>query len=104
MSILLCGIQCQGEYMHLDKIGPVRHHVKSSGLDRNLTEQPMNKDNWKWWYFVVAGILIGAYGIYEFYTGLISKGIGSETLAVLCIVIGLFSRAAETKGKSGPEA
>jgi len=64
----------------------------------------MNKDNWKWWYFVVAGVLIGAYGIYEFYTGLISKGIGSEVLAALCIAIGLFSRGAETKGKSGPEA
>lgn len=63
----------------------------------------MNKDNWKWWYFVVAGVLIDAYGIYEFYTGLISKGIGSELLAVLCIVIGLFSRKSETKPKPDSE-
>jgi hypothetical protein len=63
----------------------------------------MQKDNWKWWYFVVAGVLIGAYGIYEFYTGLISKGIGSELLAVICITIGLFSRKSETKPKTGSE-
>jgi len=63
----------------------------------------MNKDNWKWWYFVVAGVLIGAYGVYEFYTGLISKGIGSEVLAVLAIAVGLFSRKSETKSKSDSE-
>jgi hypothetical protein len=63
----------------------------------------MQKDNWKWWYFVVAGVLIGAYGIYEFYTGLISKGIGSEILAVLAIAIGLFSRKSETKPKTDSE-
>jgi len=57
----------------------------------------MNSDNWKWWYFVVAGILIGAYGGYEFYTLKISKGIGSELLAALCIVVGVFSRKSESK-------
>ena len=57
----------------------------------------MNKDNWKWWYFVVAGLLIGAYGGYELYSGLIRKGVGSEILAVFCIVIGLFSRKSESK-------
>jgi hypothetical protein len=54
-------------------------------------------DNWKWWYFVLAGVLIGAYGGYEFYTGDTSKGIGSEVLAVLCIAIGLFSRKSESQ-------
>jgi len=57
----------------------------------------MDKDNWKWWYFVVAGVLIGAYGGYEFYSGMIKKGVGSELLAALCIAIGLFSRKSETK-------
>ena len=59
----------------------------------------MEKDNWKWWYFVVAGVLIGAYGGYELYSGMIKKGVGSEILALLCIAIGLFSRKAETKPK-----
>ncbi len=54
-------------------------------------------DNWKWWYFVVAGLLIGAFGIYEFHTWRIGKGIGSEILAALCIAIGLFSRSAELR-------
>ena len=57
----------------------------------------MDKENWKWWYFVLAGILIAAYGGYEFHQGLISKGIGSELLALLCIAIGLFSRKTEKK-------
>jgi hypothetical protein len=61
----------------------------------------MNKTEWKWWYFVLAGILIGAYGGYELYSGKISKGIGSEFLAVLCIAIGLFSRKGETSGGDG---
>jgi len=58
-----------------------------------------NADNWKWWYFVVAGVLIGAYGVYEFYTSLYSKGVGSELLAILCIAIGLFSYKAESKAR-----
>jgi hypothetical protein len=57
----------------------------------------MNSDNWKWWYFVVAGVLIGAYGVYEIYSGKFGKAIGSEVLATLCIVVGVFSRKSETK-------
>lgn len=56
----------------------------------------MDGDNWKWWYFVVAGLLIGAYGVYEFTELRIGKGIGSEILAVLCVAIGLFSWKTET--------
>jgi hypothetical protein len=54
-------------------------------------------ENWKWWYFVVAGILIAAYGGYEFYDMKIGKAIGTEILAVVLVVIGLFSRSAEKK-------
>jgi hypothetical protein len=57
-------------------------------------------ENWKWWYFVVAGVLIGAYGVYEFYTGLVSKGVGSELLAVFCVVIGIFSKKAEGRARN----
>jgi hypothetical protein len=52
-------------------------------------------DNWKWWYFVVAGILIGAFGGYEVYDAKIGKAIGSFLLAALCIAIGLFSWRSE---------
>ena len=54
-------------------------------------------DNWKWWYFAVAGILIIGFGNSEFYTLKISKGIGSVSLAAACVAIGLFSRAAEAR-------
>jgi len=54
-------------------------------------------DNWKWWYFVVAGVLIGAYGVYEIFNTGIGKGIGSFLLAALCVAIGLFTRQAESK-------
>lgn len=47
---------------------------------------------WKWWYFVVAGVLIAALGVWYIMDGRISKGIGSEVTAVLCIAIGLFTR------------
>jgi len=60
----------------------------------------MKGEDWKWWYFVVAGVLIGAYGIYELYSKQISKGMGSEVLALLCIAIGLFSRKSEMQKKS----
>ena len=67
----------------------------------------MDKDNWKWWYYVVAGVLIAAYGVYEFSTWQIGKGIGSELLAALCIAIGLFSRrsaAASAKSSEREES
>jgi hypothetical protein len=64
----------------------------------------MEAEKWKWWWFVVVGILIGAYGIYEFTEWKIGQGIGSELLAVFCVVVGLFSRAAEKRGKAVPQA
>jgi hypothetical protein len=54
-------------------------------------------DNWKWWYFVVAGVLIGAFGGYEIYDARVGKAIGSFLLGALCIAIGLFSWQAERK-------
>ena len=55
-----------------------------------------NADNWKWWYFVLAGVLIGAYGAYQIYDAQIGKSIGSFLLAALAIAIGIFSRNAES--------
>jgi hypothetical protein len=61
----------------------------------------MNGKKWKWWNFVVAGLLLGTCGGFEFYSGQISKAIGSELLAAMGIAIGLFSRKSEAKGKTG---
>ena len=60
-----------------------------------MVDKKNEADNWKWWYFVLAGILIGAYGAYEVYDARIGKAIGSFLLAALCIAIGLFSLRAE---------
>jgi hypothetical protein len=54
-------------------------------------------ENWKWWYFVVAGVLIGAFGGYEIYDAKVGKAIGSFLLGAICIAIGLFSLQAERK-------
>lgn len=54
-------------------------------------------DNWKWWYFVVAGVLIAAIGGYEIYDAKIGKAVGSFLLAALCVAIGLFSWKSESK-------
>jgi uncharacterized membrane protein YfcA len=57
----------------------------------------MKQNDWKWWYFVLAGILIAAYGGYEIWSGQIGKAVGSEILGVLCVAIGLFSWKSEAR-------
>jgi hypothetical protein len=58
-----------------------------------------NAENWKWWYFVVAGVLIAGIGAYYISEARVSKAIGSFVLAALCIAIGLFSKASEGKSQ-----
>ena len=45
---------------------------------------------WKWWYFVLTGICIGGYSIWQAYTEHQMKPLGSLFLAVLCIAIGIW--------------
>lgn len=63
----------------------------------------MKNDNWKWWYFVVAGVLITAFGGYQIWDVQIKKGIGGLLLGVLCIAIGLFSRNSEVESEATPD-
>jgi hypothetical protein len=46
---------------------------------------------------VVVGILIAGFGGWEIYNVQINKAVGSFILAAVCVAIGLFSRAAETR-------
>ncbi len=48
-------------------------------------ESPERK--WKWWYFILAGICIGGYSIWQADTQHNIKPLGSLFLAVLCIAI-----------------
>lgn len=52
----------------------------------------LNGENWKWWYFVLAGIAIAAFSIWQAYDRGSLRPLGSLILAVLCIAIGLWSR------------
>jgi hypothetical protein len=54
---------------------------------------------WKWWYFILAGICIGGYSIWQAYTTHQMKPLGSLFLAVLCIAIGIWDFFYQRKKK-----
>jgi hypothetical protein len=62
-----------------------------------MSQSKDEAENWKWWYFVVVGALIGAYACYEVYDLRIGRAVGSFLLAAFCIAVGLFSWKAESK-------
>jgi len=47
-------------------------------------------EKWKWWYFVLAGICIGGYSIWQAYNQHRIKPLGELFFAVLCIAIGIW--------------
>jgi uncharacterized membrane protein HdeD (DUF308 family) len=59
----------------------------------------MNHDNWKWWYYVLLGILILAFAGYEIYELRIGKAIGSVILGLILIAVGTFSRKTASEPK-----
>jgi len=58
------------------------------------------EDKWKWWYYVLAGICIGGYSIWQSYNQHRIKPLGELFLAVFCIAIGIwdFQRKRKQKG------
>lgn len=76
-----------------EAVGPVRS-ARTAGDD--------DDGDWKWWYFVVVGILIAAFSVWQILSGepILRLGgrrggpVGGLILAVICIVVGLFSRPA----------
>ncbi|MDR3456031.1 MAG: hypothetical protein P4N60_01185 [Verrucomicrobiae bacterium] len=48
------------------------------------------EDKWKWWYYILAGICIGGYSIWQSYTQNRIKPLGELFLAVFCIAIGVW--------------
>jgi hypothetical protein len=54
---------------------------------------------WKWWYFVLAGVCIGGYSIWQAYNEHQLKPLGSLFLAVLCIAIGIWDFFYQRKKK-----
>lgn len=59
-----------------------------AAANKQSGESPERK--WKWWYFILAGICIGGYSIWQADTQHSIKPLGSLFLAVLCIAIGIW--------------
>jgi hypothetical protein len=74
---------------------------------RNLLQQRLAQasagggeaEKWKWWYFVLAGICIGGYSIWQAYDQHRLKPLGELFLAVFCIVIGIWDFQHKRKKK-----
>ena len=47
-------------------------------------------DTWKWWYYVLAGVCIGGYSVWQAYDQHRIKPLGELFFAVLCIAIGIW--------------
>ncbi len=47
-------------------------------------------EKWKWWYFVLAGVCIGGYSIWQAYNQHRMKPLGELFFAVFCIAIGIW--------------
>jgi len=54
-------------------------------------------EKWKWWYFVLAGICIGGYSIWQAYTQHRIKPLGELFFAVFCIAIGIWDFQSKRK-------
>jgi len=58
-------------------------------------------DNWKWWYYVLAGICIGGYSIWQAYDQHRARPLGELFLAVFCIAIGIWDFQRKRKSRVG---
>ncbi|HWX20873.1 MAG TPA: hypothetical protein VN578_13320 [Candidatus Binatia bacterium] len=56
-------------------------------------------EKWKWWYFVLAGVCIGGYSIWQAYDQHRLKPLGELFLAVFCIAIGIWDFQHKRKRK-----
>jgi len=56
-------------------------------------------DTWKWWYFVLAGVCIAGYSIWQAYDRHSIRPLGELFFAALCIAIGIWDFKAKRKKK-----
>jgi len=57
-------------------------------------------DKWKWWYYVLAGICIGGYSIWQAYDQQRAKPLGELFLAVFCVAIGIWDFQRKRKSRA----
>ena len=56
-------------------------------------------DTWKWWYYVIAGVCIGGYSIWQACDQHRIKPLGELFLAVFCIAIGVWDFQRKRKSR-----
>lgn len=72
-------------------------HAAAAGVGRETSEA----DTWKWWYFVLAGICIAGYSVWQAYTQQRLKPLGELFFAALCIAIGIWDFQSKRKKRAG---
>lgn len=75
----------------------------AEAVSRLLTALPTPRassaDKWKWWYFVLAGVLWGGYAIWRAYDRHSIKPLGELFFAVFCILIGIWDFKSKRRKK-----
>jgi len=71
---------------------PAAPVTSAASLPRPATRSGSDgdSDKWKWWYYVLAGVCIGGYSIWQAYDQQRIKPLGELFLAALCIAIGIW--------------
>jgi hypothetical protein len=69
--------------------------VRPAGGDEGESEG----EKWKWWYFVLAGVCIAGYSIWQAYNQHRIKPLGELFFAVFCIAIGIWDFQHKRKKK-----
>ena len=62
-------------------------------------ESESEGEQWKWWYFVLAGVCIGGYSIWQAYDQHRLKPLGELFFAVFCVAIGIWDFQHKRKKK-----
>ena len=76
----------------VEALTSIQHTPMNSENKPNDRDHDNDGPNWKWWHFVLAGLLIAAWCIWRWrQTGSI-KHLGGLILAALCLLVGWGSR------------
>ncbi|HSY17596.1 MAG TPA: hypothetical protein VK815_04640 [Candidatus Acidoferrales bacterium] len=83
-------------------LAPAARPTAAEGISRIARELKAHageeeEDKWKWWYYILAGICIGGYSIWQFYNTHQPKVLGELFISVLAIAIGVWSYKSKRK-------